>query len=143
MNSFFFFLADLQIPHSHLQLYFSNEEVVGLVAGHLTGLKGTIPKSELPKLVPTSLGSQGVSGKRHSSGQQTNGSWTFKDENLSTHLIRNACGGGDEMAFRRSLSIPAPYSRRWRDDMTVTVICWEEGKEAEAEVRSEKVKPKL
>lgn len=124
-------------------MVFSNEEVVGLVAGHLTGLKGTVPKSELPNLVPTSLGSQGVNGKRHASDGKANGSWIFKDENLSTHLIRNACGGGNEMAFRRSLSIPAPYSRRNRDDMTVTVVCWEEGKEAEAEVRSEKIKSKL
>jgi len=71
------------------------------------------------------------------------GSWAFQDENLSAHLIRNAFGGGDEMTLRRYLSIPAPYSRRYRDDITVTVVCWEEGKEADAKVSSDKVKAKL
>lgn len=121
----------------------SNDEVVSLVAGHLAGLKGTVPKSELPSLVPTSAGSQGLNGKQHVSGGRMNGSWIFKDENLSTHLIRNACGGGDEAAFRKSLSIPAPYSRRRRDDMTVTVVCWEDGKEADAAIGSERIKSRL
>jgi len=116
---------------------------VSLVAGHLAGLKGTIPKSELPNIIPTSKGSHGVNGKRQAREGHMQGSWTFKDENLSTHLIRNALNGGDEMAFRRLLSIPAPYSRRHRDDITVTVVWWEEGKESDAKVNTEKVKAKL
>jgi pyruvate dehydrogenase phosphatase len=119
--------------------------VVSLVGGHLAGLKGTISKSELPKIVPTVKGSQGVDGKGNSSDRhiREEGSWVFKDENLSVHLIRNAFGGGDEMTFRRSLSIPAPHSRKYRDDVTVTVVCWEDGKEAEAKIISEKIKAKL
>jgi pyruvate dehydrogenase phosphatase len=119
--------------------------VVSLVAGHLAGLKGTISKSELPKIVPTIKGSQGVDGKQHSNDRhiREEGSWVFKDENLSVHLIRNAFGGGDEMAFRRSLSIPSPHSRKYRDDVTVTVVCWEDGKEAEAKIISENIKVKL
>lgn len=111
----------------------------------MAGLKGTISNSELQDVVPTVKGSLGVDGKRQSSDRHTRseGSWSFKDENLSVHLIRNAIGGGDEMAFRRSLSIPAPYSRRHRDDITVTVVCWEHGKEAEAKVTTENVKAKL
>jgi len=71
------------------------------------------------------------------------GSWAFADDNLSAHLIRNAFGGGDEMALRRLLSIPAPHSRRFRDDVTVTVVCWEDGYETQAKIVTEKLKSKL
>jgi len=118
----------------------SNDEVVSLVGGHLTGLKGTIPKSQLPSLVPTFSGSQGIEGK-NKNAKQKEGSWAFTDDNLSAHLIRNAFGGGDEMALRKRLSIPSPHSRRFRDDVTVTVVCWEDG--TDAQVFTEKLKPKL
>lgn len=124
----------------------SNTEVVSLVAGHLTGLKGVVPKSTLPSLIPTTIGeSSGIDGKSTSTQERKEqaaqqGSWAFKDENLSAHLIRNAFGGGDETGLRRILSIPAPYSRRYRDDVTVTVVWWEEGRE---DVGIEKVKAKL
>ncbi|TFK68201.1 protein serine/threonine phosphatase 2C [Pluteus cervinus] len=125
----------------------TSEEVVSLVGGHLAGLKGSIPKSTLPDLIPTTSGTPTVDGKEKNStkGSVEDGSWAFKDENLSVHLIRNAFGGGDELALRQRLSIPAPYSRRYRDDVTVTVVWWEEGNEAEAKVStfSEALKSKL
>lgn len=121
---------------------FSNDEVVSLVAGHLSGLKGVVPKSELSNIVPTVSGSAGVEGKNKKNGAKE-GSWAFTDDNLSAHLIRNAFGGGDEDAFRRLLSIPSPHSRRYRDDVTVTVVCWEEGNESQAKVVTEKIKSKL
>jgi len=120
----------------------SNEEVVGLVAGHLSGLKGTVPKTELPTLIPTTAGSAGVDGKKQRDRDQE-GSWAFIDDNLSAHLIRNAFGGGDEDTLRKFLSIPPPYSRRYRDDITVTVVCWEEGNESNANVVRERIKSKL
>jgi len=120
----------------------SNDEVVSLVGGHLTGLKGTIPKSQLPSLVPTSSGSQGIEGK-NKTVKRKEGTWAFTDDNLSAHLIRNAFGGGDEMALRRLLSIPPPFSRRHRDDVTVTVVCWEDGNEPQAQIFTEKLKSKL
>ena len=118
---------------------YSNDEVVRLVGGHLAGLKGEIPKTQLPSLVPTVSGSQGVEGK-NKTGKQKAGSWAFTDSNLSAHLIRNAFGGGDDKALRKLLSIPSPFSRRYRDDVTVTVICWEDGNEPQAQIFSEKVK---
>ncbi|KDR83979.1 hypothetical protein GALMADRAFT_688881 [Galerina marginata CBS 339.88] len=121
----------------------SNEEVVSLVGGHLSGLKGTVPKSELPNIVLTTSGSAGVDGKNHKNLNKEEGSWAFTDDNLSAHLIRNAFGGGDQLAFRRILSIPAPHSRRYRDDVTVTVVCWEDGNEAQAKIVTEKLKSKL
>ncbi|KAF4619543.1 hypothetical protein D9613_005273 [Agrocybe pediades] len=120
----------------------SNDEVVSLVAGHLSGLKGTVPKSELPNLVPTTSGSAGVEGKNKKIINKE-GSWAFKDDNLSAHLIRNAFGGGDELSLRRLLSIPSPYSRRYRDDVTVTVVSWEDGNEQQAQFTTEKLKSKL
>ncbi|KAH9899649.1 protein serine/threonine phosphatase 2C [Cubamyces lactineus] len=113
----------------------SNEEVVALVGGHLSGLRGTIPKADLPTLVPTSVGAAGVDGKNkeHQQRQQKQGAWAFEDDNVGAHLIRNALGGGDVMQLRKLASIPAPYSRRFRDDITVTVVWWEDGREAQAE----------
>lgn len=120
----------------------SNDEVVSLVGGHLTGLKGKIPKSQLPSLVPTFSGSEGIEGK-NKTGKRKEGSWAFVDDNLSAHLIRNAFGGGDDKKLRTLLSIPSPYSRRHRDDVTVTVVCWEEGNEPQAQIFTEKSKSKL
>ena len=122
---------------------YSNDEVVSLVGGHLAGIKGKIPKSRLPSLVPTFSGSQGIEGKSKAEKQQKGGSWAFTDDNLSAHLIRNAFGGGDDIALRKLLSIPAPHSRRHRDDVTVTVICWEDGNEPQAQIFSEKLESKL
>lgn len=104
----------------------SSEEVVALVGGYFAGLKGNISKSSLPVLIPTTTGSPTVQGKGGTKGNAQKGPWAFVDDNVSAHLIRNAFGGGDEDKLRKNLSIPAPHSRRWRDDVTVTVVWWEE-----------------
>ena len=134
-------LIDRLTQHFPLPLrYNSNEDVVSLVGGYLGGLKGTIPKSQLPNLVSTYSGSDGVEGKRNKKVNKTEGSWAFADDNASAHLIRNAFGGGDEKELRQKLSIPAPYSRRYRDDVTVTVVWWEEGAESQPQVSQIKSK---
>ncbi|KAL1740104.1 phosphatase 2C-like domain-containing protein [Schizophyllum fasciatum] len=102
----------------------SSEEVVSLVAGHFAGLKGAISKADLEQRVPTSTSNATVEGKAKTR-RTTEGTWAFTDDNVSTHLIRNAFGGADEEKLRHILSIPAPYSRRYRDDITVTVVWWE------------------
>ncbi|KAK1228436.1 hypothetical protein PQX77_008499 [Marasmius sp. AFHP31] len=106
----------------------SSEEVVSLVGGFLSGLKGNISKRDLPALVPTVTGNAGIDGKEKRPKEE-DGTWAFVDNNVSAHLIRNALGGGDEFSLRRMMSIPAPYSRRYRDDITVTVIWWEDGRQ--------------
>lgn len=106
-------------------------------------MKGSVLKSDLPELVPTSSGALGVNGKNKRQGSNKEGSWAFTDENLSAHLIRNAFGGANELQLRRTLSIPSPWSRRYRDDVTVTVVCWEDGREEEARISTDKVKAKL
>lgn len=105
----------------------SSEEVVSLVGGHLAGLKGNIPKDELPRLVPTSAESATVEGKSNRR-KSSKASWAFVDDNVSAHLLRNALGGADTEALRTIVSTPAPYSRRYRDDITVTVIWWKDGR---------------
>ena len=116
----------------------SNEEVVALVGGHLAGLRGAVPKVDLPRLVRTAAGAAGVDGKNKEARwgpdpEKTRGAWAFEDDNLSAHLIRNAIGGADVDRLRRLASIPAPHSRRFRDDITVTVVWWEDGRESAAQ----------
>ncbi|KZT71454.1 protein serine/threonine phosphatase 2C [Daedalea quercina L-15889] len=111
----------------------SSEEVVGLVGGHLAGLRGRIPKAELPERVRTTAGSPTVNGKSSEPVRSTEGAWAFVDDNVCTHLIRNALGGANENKLRKLLSIPAPLSRSYRDDITVTVVWWEEDSDATPE----------
>lgn len=104
----------------------SSAEVVALVGAHLRGTRGIVPKADLAASIADG-GNMGLDGKQIERTPYKRGeSWTFVDENLSTHLIRNAIGGGDPNALRKSLSIPAPHARRFRDDITVTVVWWEE-----------------
>lgn len=127
----------------------SPSHAVALVGAHLAGLRTpSISQSSLAARVPTRVGAAGILGKdasvyaaqagaSNSSGGGGGGSsetgddehlhkWTFVDANPSVHLIRNALGGADTGALRRVMSIPAPQTRRFRDDMTVTVVWWEE-----------------
>lgn len=120
----------------------SSQDACTLVAGHLAGLRGTVPKQEVGDQLKLSIGTLGVEGKgksRKDKGVDDRGSWMFKDENLATHLVRNAFGGGDERKLRELMSIPSPLARSYRDDITVTVVWWEEDKEAEKQL----VKAKL
>ncbi|VVT56524.1 uncharacterized protein SAPINGB_P005131 [Magnusiomyces paraingens] len=48
--------------------------------------------------------------------------FTVEDENIATHLVRNALGGADIQQVSMLVSIPAPISRSYRDDLTVTVV---------------------
>lgn len=105
----------------------SSEDVVSLVGGHLSGLRNpSISKTELQTLVPLTTGSKTVEGKDTTRRKEGKGSWAFVDDNVSTHLIRNAFGGGDNLSLRQRLSIPAPYARSFRDDLTVTVVWFDD-----------------
>jgi pyruvate dehydrogenase phosphatase len=102
----------------------SSEEVVSLVGEHLNGTRGVVSKDKFS--IATADSVQQIHGKAPRSHQQDTGSWHFVDENLATHLIRNAFGSGpDPDKLSRLLSIPAPYSRRFRDDTSITVVVWE------------------
>ncbi|TKA27130.1 hypothetical protein B0A50_04467 [Salinomyces thailandicus] len=48
--------------------------------------------------------------------------FVVQDSNAATHLVRNALGGKDSEMLSALLTLPSPYSRRYRDDLTVQVI---------------------
>ncbi|KEY70445.1 hypothetical protein S7711_06608 [Stachybotrys chartarum IBT 7711] len=53
--------------------------------------------------------------------------FVVKDKNVATHLVRNALGGSNEEQVSALLTLPAPFSRRYRDDLTVQVIFFGSG----------------
>ncbi|KAI8324401.1 protein serine/threonine phosphatase 2C, partial [Martensiomyces pterosporus] len=59
--------------------------------------------------------------------EKTSSTLTTEDDNAATHLIRTALstdrlGRRSDDIIRRLLAIPPPHSRRFRDDISVTVI---------------------
>ncbi|SCU88224.1 LADA_0E08922g1_1 [Lachancea dasiensis] len=49
--------------------------------------------------------------------------YLLEDKNAATHLIRNALSAGGQRDYVSTLvSIPSPMSRKYRDDLTVTVV---------------------
>ena len=136
----------------------SSQDAVALVGAHLSGLRAaSVPRSSLNTYAPTRIGdSPGVQGKASppsASTSNTNSStaspqnegpgWTFVDHHPGVHLLRNAFGGADTDKLRRVLSIPPPFSRRFRDDVTVTVVWWEDGRANEAKTENIYLKAKL
>ncbi|KAK4651389.1 [Pyruvate dehydrogenase [acetyl-transferring]]-phosphatase 1, mitochondrial [Podospora pseudocomata] len=65
-----------------------------------------------------------------------NDGFVVEDANVATHLVRNALGGKNREQVSALLTLPAPFSRRYRDDLTVQVIFFGEG---EGEGRGEVV----
>ncbi|KAA8644810.1 hypothetical protein EYZ11_009334 [Aspergillus tanneri] len=146
----------------------SNEEVVGLVGqwieqqklgamdgtnkGWLQGWLGF----ENKQLPVESLKETGTEGQRRPIRQQqydisgAASRFTVEDKNAATHLVRNAMGGKDRDMVCALLTLPSPYSRRYRDDVTVEVIFFGEGPDTrsisineEASASEENVKAKL
>ncbi|WFD26133.1 [pyruvate dehydrogenase (acetyl-transferring)]-phosphatase [Malassezia nana] len=121
----------------------SNEEAVSLVAGHLAGIRGTVRAADLQQMcfesskqtgaqsnqmvvpAPTSTTpSPDPSVPHHPLLKSPNHipAFTFEDDNLSTHLVRNALGGAARERVAGLLAIPSPESRRYRDDITVKYV---------------------
>jgi pyruvate dehydrogenase phosphatase len=53
--------------------------------------------------------------------------FVVKDKNVATHLVRNALGGSNDEQVCSLLTLPAPFARRYRDDLTVQVIFFGNG----------------
>lgn len=73
--------------------------------------------------------------------------FVVEDKNAATHLVRNALGGKDKDMICALLTLPSPYSRRYRDDLTVEVIFFGEGESdgvvrVNEEASSQAVEPK-
>ncbi|KAK0634524.1 protein phosphatase 2C [Bombardia bombarda] len=78
--------------------------------------------------------------------------FVVEDKNVATHIIRNALGGKNQEQVSALLTLPSPYSRRYRDDLTVQVIFFGYGEktgevvvneEATAEGSKKAIKAKL
>ncbi|KAJ5257201.1 hypothetical protein N7478_013305 [Penicillium angulare] len=63
--------------------------------------------------------------------------FVVEDKNAATHLVRNAMGGKDKEMITALLTLPAPYSRRYRDDITVEVIFFGQGPDSRTVERNE------
>ncbi|KAG9006607.1 hypothetical protein FRB94_000533 [Tulasnella sp. JGI-2019a] len=104
----------------------SSAAVVELVGGYLD--RSSSPSS-LPHPTPSTDGD----------------GWTYSDTNVATHLIRNALTGNaltkrpESWGLSELMSIPAPYSRRYRDDITVTVVWWEDDDEPKTQIAKAKL----
>ncbi|KAL4881444.1 protein phosphatase [Aspergillus karnatakaensis] len=145
----------------------SNEEVVGLVgqwieeqqsgagAGNKSWVRSlfSTQASQLP--VETSKETSTDGQRRPIRQQQYDISgaasrFVVEDKNAATHLVRNAMGGKDKDMLCALLTLPSPYSRRYRDDVTVEVIFFGQGTDnrtisinEEASASKEKPKAKL
>jgi pyruvate dehydrogenase phosphatase len=111
----------------------SNEEVVGLV-GQWLEKQASTSKSASASLPVDHRDSGANGGQRAPIRQQQWGVESGKDErfvvedtNAATHLVRNALGGKDKDMISALLTLPSPYSRRYRDDLTVQVIFFGNG----------------
>lgn len=126
--------------------FLSNEEVVGLVGQWLESQpkpssSGNSPSwtqgwftssTSLGLPVETPLENQiglGQRGpiRRYSNAGTAGERFVVEDKNAATHLVRNALGGRDRDMVSALLTLPSPYSRRYRDDLTVEVIFFGEG----------------
>ena len=123
--------------------FLSNEEVVGLVGQWLESqpkspsISSNSPSFSWPKSwfssgshglpVENSNDSQTGEGQRgpirqYSTTKTSDERFVVEDKNAATHLVRNAFGGKDRDMVCALLTLPSPYSRRYRDDLTVEVI---------------------
>lgn len=122
----------------------SNEEIAGLVVKWMEnekmikpnkGLLSSIWPSGKDKSIPEVIDVSDKSGKpkqRFRRRGDMNG-YLLDDTNVSTHLIRNALSnGGSKEDVNLLVSIPYPLSRRYRDDLTVTVVFFNQNEKLSA-----------
>ncbi|SPN98518.1 related to Type 2C Protein Phosphatase [Cephalotrichum gorgonifer] len=130
----------------------TNEEVVGLVGKWLethhstSAAAASATPSQFDSLWSRLFGSQTQNlpvekaGAKAGEGQKTpirleqwgispdeKGRFVVRDENAATHLVRNALGGKNAEQVSALLTLPSPFSRRYRDDLTVQVIFFGNG----------------
>lgn len=109
----------------------TNEEVVGLVgqwletqrqgdSGNRSWLQGLWGSSETKQLPVEKATETRTAGQRPPIRQQQydiSGAaqrFVVEDKNAATHLVRNAMGGKDRDMVSALLTLPSPYSRRYR-----------------------------
>ncbi|KAK6463441.1 phosphatase 2C-like domain-containing protein [Scheffersomyces coipomensis] len=121
----------------------TNEEIVGLVVKWMEKEKLIKPQTsfwnifgstenKLPEV--SDVTNDKSSKKPIRKTKPSTGAFLLEDKNVSTHLIRNALSnGGSREQTTMLISIPNPVSRRYRDDLTVTVVFFGDGQTGENE----------
>ncbi|ORY64199.1 phosphatase 2C-like domain-containing protein [Pseudomassariella vexata] len=127
----------------------TNDEVVGLVGKWIETQAMEPSNSQLSSVWSKIFGSSPdlpvVAGKAGGNdGQKTpirlrqwgispdeKDRFVVKDKNVATHLIRNALGGKNEEQVCALLTLVSPFSRRYRDDLTVQVIFFGNGQKTD------------
>ena len=110
----------------------TNEEIAGLVVKWMEKhpvKKGfeTLKSSARDKIPPVHDTTVHAESQRpafrYKDANKGSAGFLMEDNNVATHLIRNALsGGGDKRYVSTLISIPSPKSRSYRDDLTVTVV---------------------
>lgn len=112
----------------------TNEEIVGLVVKWMEKEKMIKPQktfwnyfglseSKLPEVADVTNDKSSKRPNRKAKNTSITDGYLLEDKNVSTHLIRNALSnGGFKEQLSMLISIPNPISRRYRDDLTVTVV---------------------
>lgn len=106
----------------------SNEEIAGLVVKWIernSGLKPAVPSPEnkLPHITDLSPDKESLRPAFRYKSRKDSEGFLMEDKNVATHLIRNALSAGGSKEYVSTLvSIPSPMSRKYRDDLTVTVV---------------------
>lgn len=124
----------------------TNEEVVGLVGKWIESQAKDSSSSQFDSVWSRIFGSRGkgglpveaAPGPDGGEGQKvpfrgmrqwgdSSDNFVVQDPNAATHLVRNALGGKNQEQVSALLTLPAPFSRRYRDDLTVQVIFFGNG----------------
>jgi pyruvate dehydrogenase phosphatase len=103
----------------------TSEEAILLVAAALEGEQGKVPKGDLAASIPFEHSQHRPYPAEDLPGTTAlgrSGTWSFQDDHLSLHLIRNALGRGDGRERQRLLSMKDNGHRLFRDDITVTFV---------------------
>lgn len=106
----------------------SNEEIAGLVVKWIernSGLKPALqsPENKLPHITDLSPDKESLRPAFRYKSRKDSEGFLMEDKNVATHLIRNALSAGGSKEYVSTLvSIPSPMSRKYRDDLTVTVV---------------------
>jgi pyruvate dehydrogenase phosphatase len=99
----------------------SSEQAVKLVEMWLIARKsGTIGQGSVKSLELNR--EKGI----HDEQKVNEKNFVVENENVATHLVRNAFGGGDHQTLLGLIGALAPLSREVRDDITVQVIFFED-----------------
>ena len=100
--------------------HMSSEQAVKLVEMWMVAKKtGAIGKGVQKPTSPTGLKTI------HGEEKVKDENFVVEDENVATHLVRNAFGGGDHETLLGLTGLQAPLSRYGRDDITIQVIFFE------------------